>query len=445
MAQDSDEELLVRFYRNAEISALETFVHRHMSYMMKQARYFVRYEDTEDIVQSSVIRLMDAKPRDGVVKNAIGWWHSMLASSAIDHLRSIERRQKRERAFFESFERESNDVESDAIQTQLLKQIRSQTTQLDSKLSDPLVMRYFMGMSYQEIAATMGLNVSTVSTRIARGLHALRESLFGDVKVEAARNLTLGVDEMSEPSTKQQQSNLDFLSNWDDRWFVYLYKDENLCGIGNWTASESTESNVTRFEEKVWVSEEPCKSGYPENEEFAISLQTSIDFINVKTLDWTAYQIDVIPNTNYRKKGIEAQSISAQKLKDAISVQDGKANHVLRVNENALVLPQAFSHLFICTQDHCKEKEFTFDLFGFDLIDSKRVWSTSTFTGSYVGEKGSPTGLHPTFEYRYPNRVVSVWTDEVGRFSGLSADRESESELAFESEMSAREFLQSRA
>ena len=152
MAQDSDEELLARFYRNAEIPALETFIQRHMSYMTKQARYFVRREDTEDIVQSSVIRLMDAKPRNGIVKNAIGWWHSMLASSAIDHLRSIERRRKRERVFFDSIERESNDVESDAIQTQLLTQIRSQTAQLDSKLSDPLVMRYFMGMTYQEIA-----------------------------------------------------------------------------------------------------------------------------------------------------------------------------------------------------------------------------------------------------------------------------------------------------
>ncbi|MCY4094759.1 MAG: RNA polymerase sigma factor [Gammaproteobacteria bacterium] len=443
MAQDTDEELLARFYRNDEVPALETFISRHMSYMTKQARYFVRQEDIEDIVQSSVIRLMDAKPNNAVVKNAVGWWHSMLASSAIDHLRAIERRQKRERLFFDSFDRESNDVESDAIQTQLLTQIRSQTTQLDSKLSDPLVMRYFMGMSYQEIAATMGLNVSTVSTRIARGLHALRKTFLGDSKVETATNLTLGVDEMSERSHKRQLSNLGVLSNWDDRWFVYLYHDENLCGIGHWSASENAERNVTRFEEKSWVSEEPCKSGYPESEEFALLFQTSIDFIDVKTLDWNAYRFNLIPNANYRKKGVDAQSISAQKPRDAISVQDGHVTHVLNVKENVLVLPQALSPLFICTQDHSKEKEFTVDIFGFDLIDSKRVWSTSTYNWSYVGEKGSPTGLHPTFEFRYPNRVFSVWTDELGRFAGSSDDRESV--LAFESETSAREFLQSRA
>ncbi|MCY4127736.1 MAG: RNA polymerase sigma factor [Gammaproteobacteria bacterium] len=443
MAQDTDEELLARYYRNNEVPALETFINRHMSYMTKQARYFVRQEDTEDIVQSSVIRLMDAKPNNGVVKNAIGWWNSMLASSAIDHLRSIERRQKRELLFFDSLDHRTNDVEAEAIQTQLLRQIRSQTNQLDSKLSDPLVMRYFLGMSYQEIAATMGLNVSTVSTRIARGLHALRRTFIGDAKVAAATNLTLGIDEMSESSTKREQSNLDFLSNWGDQWFVYLYKDENLCGIGNWSAINDTKRGVTRFEENAWVTGDPCRSGYPENEEFAISFQTSIDFVNVKTLDWSDYQFNLNPNTKFRKRGVEALSISAQKQKDAISVQDGRDTHVLSVKENTLVLPQALSPLFICTQDHSKEKEFTFDLFGFDLIDSIRVWSTSTFTGSYVGEKGSPTGLHPTFEYRYPNRVVSVWTDELGRFSGLSDERESE--LAFESEISAREFLQSRS
>ena len=443
MAQDTDEELLTRYYRNNEVTALETFINRHMSYMTKQARYFVRQEDTEDIVQSSVIRLMDAKPNNGVVKNAIGWWHSMLASSAMDHLRSIERRRKRERVFFESFNHESNDLESEALQTQLLRQIRSQTKQLDSKLSDPLVMRYFMGMSYQEIAVTMGLNVSTVSTRLARGLYALRESLFSGANAETATNFSLGVHEMKESSSKRQQLNLDFLNNWDDRWFVYLYKAENLCGIGNWSISNRAERDVSHFEENVWVTGDPCKSGCPENEDFSISLRTSIDLINLKTLDWNSYEFALKPGSSFREKGVEAFSITVQKQNDELTVQDGAETHVLNVKERAIVLPQALSALFICTQDQRKAKEFTFDLFGFDLIDSKRVWSSSTLTGTYVGEKGSPTGLHPTFEYRYPNRLVSVWTDEVGRFLGLSDERESI--LAFESEMSAREFLQSRS
>lgn len=56
----SDEELLSRYYRNADGDSLETFLARHVNNMKEQARYFVRHEEIEDIVQASMIRLTDA-------------------------------------------------------------------------------------------------------------------------------------------------------------------------------------------------------------------------------------------------------------------------------------------------------------------------------------------------------------------------------------------------
>lgn len=133
------------------------------------------------------------------------------------------------------------------------------------------------------------------------------------------------------------------------------------------------------------------------------------------------------------------------KKNDEISILDDSKQINLKISRRELVLLWMFSELFICSQEHVKDKEFCFQLFGFNLIDGKRKWSTSTFSGSFVGRKGAPDGMHPTYEFRYPNRLVSVWTDEEGKFLGSIDDRERESTFVFDSEDRARSFLQARS
>ena len=259
----TDEELLARYYRNTDGDSLEKFLARHMDYMKEQARYFVRNEDIEDIVQMSMIRLMDAKPIDGAIKNGIGWWHSMLAASAIDHLRSIERRIKRESLFVQGLTDRSSDVADDAINAQLLKQVRRAVTNLNRNHSDPLVLRYFMGLSYKEIAATMDLNVSTVSTRIARGLESLRASFTSDCVTHTKLHSTAGETHMP---VSNEQITTDFVNCWNNRWYAYLDKHDDLCGVGHWFAHENEKTGFTEVGQDVCITGERCESGYPERE-----------------------------------------------------------------------------------------------------------------------------------------------------------------------------------
>ena len=54
--EDTDHDLLARFYQNDDDSALGVFVERHRDWALTQARrYFV--EEAEDIVQLSILRL----------------------------------------------------------------------------------------------------------------------------------------------------------------------------------------------------------------------------------------------------------------------------------------------------------------------------------------------------------------------------------------------------
>jgi len=59
----TDEELLAAFYFHDEDDALAVFVARHRRWALGQAALFFA-EDAEDIVQLSILRLMDAQPVD---------------------------------------------------------------------------------------------------------------------------------------------------------------------------------------------------------------------------------------------------------------------------------------------------------------------------------------------------------------------------------------------
>ncbi len=441
----TDTDLLEGYYRNGDTRALEAFLARHIDYMHGQARYLVGHADKDDIVQASIIRLMDASPNGCRVNNPLGWWRSMLASSAIDHRRSVERRKRRENTFIQDLNDLPHDIETETIRSQLLEQVRFRIEQLDQNTCDPLVMRYFTGLTYKEIAATLGLNISTVSTRIARGLNALRNSFSQPVLATSNHHIPTGdlaMYELNEHSAQSQQNEQKLVSDWKDRWFVYFSAMEGSCGIGRRFVNVRPKNGVTQVGSTMYMTGDPCASGYPENEPLVVSMQSTIDLVDVPTLNWMSYESVVKPNDKVRERGYHGSHISVKKHCDALEILDNTKEHKLSIPRNKLVLPSIFSELFVCSQEHTKDREFSFLLFGFNLIDGEREWATSSLSGRFVGRKGSPDGMHPTYEYSHPNRLVSVWTDEQGRFLGFNDDRESL--LVFESEDRSRSFLQSR-
>lgn len=316
MDQVSDKALLERYYSKGDRRALEAFVVRNIDYMHGRARYLVRNQDVNDVVNASIIRLKDAKPKDGRVNNPLGWWRSMLASSAIDHRRSMWRSERRERMLIQGIDDLSYDMEAEAVRAQLLDRIRFSISQLDRKTGDPLVMRYFAGLTYKEIAATMNLNVSTVSTRIARGLEVLRESFLQPVDAGSdwyQRPGDLTMNESSEHTPRSEEPNRNYVNDWNDRWFVYLCASEETCGIGRRFVNVQPSNGVTQLGETVSVTQSPCASGHPEKEPLVLSMQATIDLIPGPTLDWSSYQLIVEPNENIRANGFQGTNVSAKK------------------------------------------------------------------------------------------------------------------------------------
>ena len=90
-----------RFYRNDDDSALETFVTRHRQWALRKASQY-SLEEAEDIVQVSILRLMDSQPVDGVVASPLGWWNTIIGAVAVDQIRKVTAWRKKENLCSES-------------------------------------------------------------------------------------------------------------------------------------------------------------------------------------------------------------------------------------------------------------------------------------------------------------------------------------------------------
>ena len=175
----SDQALLERFYLHGHDDALLAFVERHRAWALTVAKRIFPAE-AEDIVQVSILRLMDCEPEGGLVTNPLGWWHTILAATAMDHVRADLRRRRREQTQAQEVlhaEAGPPNVEEQAAAVELLSAIHAEIERLEDGFRLPLMKRYFEGMSYREIGEALQCSTGTVSSRLSRGIARVRAGL----------------------------------------------------------------------------------------------------------------------------------------------------------------------------------------------------------------------------------------------------------------------------
>jgi RNA polymerase sigma-70 factor (ECF subfamily) len=170
-----------------DLSQFESFLRRYQDLVYATAlRLLGQPADAEDIAQQVFLRAYDRFAQIGSSPTAGGWLKTVTTNLCLNHLSRYRARWR----FFSEMETGSanGDVtiaESAVVEDRDAEELRAERRQrLEAALQRlpdhqrvPLVLFHFQSMSYEAIAARLGVSVGKIKTDIHRGRLALRRQV----------------------------------------------------------------------------------------------------------------------------------------------------------------------------------------------------------------------------------------------------------------------------
>lgn len=425
--QTTDRQLLNQFYQNRDLLALEKFVARNRSKALQYASSFTDVDSAEDIVQISIIRLMNAEPVNREVSSAIAWWRSIVYSVAIDQLRSDRSRLTHESAAFDDvglMEKEM-DLEEDAIRTQFAQVVRNEIHSLQPKVRQVLLARYVSGLSYLEIAQSMQLSPGTVSTRLARGLEQIRQRLTAKGIIQQAasqrtqRSLVRG-SIMKPLSAATKAANRRFAEKWCDLWAV------SNQGIGRFT-SEVHDDGLASIK---WREDCPIgpskhmKTEFPELVDERVWTENEILFTNADEFKWSRLQTRKAKVVGSEENLHQDYEILNSNNRLSISSHGQKLGVIDQETDSPIII-NSLLPLLICEHDKHSSATWPVGLLGLLSEEARENsvtdWLVIPVQGRCAGKIGRPMDMGYLFEFgnEGSNMEITVLSDSTGQPKGF--------------------------
>ncbi|NOX54271.1 MAG: RNA polymerase sigma factor, partial [Planctomycetes bacterium] len=168
----SDRELLERFLNDQDEEAFAALVERYKASVMGICRRLLGNDGSaEDAFQATFLILAQQASRIRKRASLAGWLHSVAVRTALRA--RAERHRRRMRPL-------QNDMMiTDDLLDQLTKRyeyeaLHEELDQLPDRYREPLILRYWLGQSNEQIASRLGLPLGVVEGRIKRGKERLR-------------------------------------------------------------------------------------------------------------------------------------------------------------------------------------------------------------------------------------------------------------------------------
>lgn len=168
----TDETLLDHLHRG-DGAAFEMLFLRHYERVYRVAYNLVgSREEAEDLVQETFLTLYNTPPERTTDQGVVAWLCRIALNRGYNVLRSTRRAQQRmERVGMMEMLVESDDPHVLALRAEERAFVRSLLARLPERQSKILLLRY-AGLSYTEIAATLGIAPGSVGTLLARAERA---------------------------------------------------------------------------------------------------------------------------------------------------------------------------------------------------------------------------------------------------------------------------------
>lgn len=154
--------------------SFESLFRREYARVVAIAQRIVRdVDEAEDVAQDVFMSFYRKHPADAGYAPA--WLHAAAAHTALNAIRSRERRGRRETAHAREADR-TVDPQRAAEDLETRAEVRSALARMDERAASLLALRY-SGLSYDEIAAALGLRTSSIGTLLGRAEDAFRREV----------------------------------------------------------------------------------------------------------------------------------------------------------------------------------------------------------------------------------------------------------------------------
>ncbi len=112
------------------------------------------------------------------------WLYRIVVNSCLDFIKKQQKLRLVDTPYNEAIEtsldRQTETVESQVIKGELAQIIKRSLEKLTAEQRLPIILRDYLGMSYDNIAETLQLPLGTVKSRLMRGRKKLREIVVRD-------------------------------------------------------------------------------------------------------------------------------------------------------------------------------------------------------------------------------------------------------------------------
>jgi len=173
----NDDFSLIKRFVDGDESVFKILVNRHKEKVRNLIFVTLNNSDMiDDLSQEVFITVFKKLDKFRFESQFTTWLYRITINKCRDHLRRV-----KIRSILSPFSTSEEELSysSGALHDDLEVQeiVRAAVSQLPVKLRAPLVLKDFEGLSYQEIAETIGVEVGTIKSRIFRARESLKKIL----------------------------------------------------------------------------------------------------------------------------------------------------------------------------------------------------------------------------------------------------------------------------
>ncbi|NCQ18759.1 MAG: RNA polymerase subunit sigma-70 [Ignavibacteria bacterium CG_4_8_14_3_um_filter_37_9] len=173
----NDDFSLIKRFIDGDESVFKTLVNRHKEKVRNLIFVTLNSPDMiDDISQEVFISVYKKLDRFRFESQFTTWLYRITINKCRDHLRRV-----KIRSILSPFSASEAELSYSSVslhdEVEIQEIVRKAVAQLPVKLKTPLILKDFEGLSYQEIAEAIGVEVGTIKSRIFRARESLKKIL----------------------------------------------------------------------------------------------------------------------------------------------------------------------------------------------------------------------------------------------------------------------------